>query len=476
LLIAWGAFAFGAVYPWAYRPLAIGSAIVGLAGLVTGSRPALSCNKLLFAALAGIAAVAVLQLVPLPVDLLSKASPGTATFLANYDFRFSLGVDPTGGSTAATLRHSISIAPGATWLFLQLFAAAFLLFAGLLRVLSRTGAVRLARGIAFIGFVLALVGIVQKATLGDHAWGGMKIYGFWEPAFKLSTPFGPFVNKNHFAGWMLMGIPMALSQALAQSRLAHRPRRGLRDTLLWLSEPEGGRMLLYLVMSLVMILSLLMAGSRSGLACVAVTLLAMAVSAGRRTSRRTAAAMAAAILLLLLLGLQWAGRDARLERFAADSESLSMRLTIWQVAAGIVREFPVFGTGLNTFGSATILYQPPGSDLHYSEAHNDYLQLLVEGGIVSFLLLAVAIAALVHGTVGRMRAGDDGDDARWVRVGAVTGLVAVGLQALVEFTLQMPGNAVLFVVLMALALYVPAPHRKSSLPGIADIGATSSPG
>jgi len=100
--------------------------------------------------------------------------------------------------------------------------------------------------------------------------------------------------------------------------------------------------------------------------------------------------------------------------------------------------------------------------MHYNEAHNDYVQLLVEGGLVTFLLVVVAIVGVTRAVRARLAANDDGTEARWLRMGASTGLVAIGLQSLVEFSLQMPGNAVLFVVLLALALYVPAAYRPAS--------------
>ena len=90
------------------------------------------------------------------------------------------------------------------------------------------------------------------------------------------------------------------------------------------------------------------------------------------------------------------------------------------------------------------------------------MQRLVEGGLVTFLLVVVAIAAVVRAVRAQFAANEDGAGARWLRVGASAGLVAIGLQALVEFSLQMPGNAVLCVVLLALALYVPAPYRPAS--------------
>ena len=107
--------------------------------------------------------------------------------------------------------------------------------------------------------MIALIGIIQKAVLGDQAWDGMKIYGFWEPRFKLTTPFGPFVNKNHFAGWMLMALPTALGYLLAQAEIGMRNvRPGWRHRFLWLSSPEGGRLQIAAFAVVVMAVSLMM--------------------------------------------------------------------------------------------------------------------------------------------------------------------------------------------------------------------------
>jgi O-antigen ligase len=132
------------------------------------------------------------------------------------------------------------------------------------------------------------------------------------------------------------------------------------------------------------------------------------------------------------------------------------------MSATMLSHFPVLGTGMNTFGTASILYQKPGLDMHYNEAHNDYVQLLVEGGLVVFALLVVSAAGVARATLARFRGKDESVESYWVRVGAVTGLMAIALQSIVEFSLQMPGNAALFVVLLALALYVPAPLLRQA--------------
>ena len=461
LVVAWGAFAFGAVYPWAYVPLAIACACVGLVGITTGTRPILGDGRWVLFSIAAIALVGLIQLVPLPRSWLALLSPGTLDFLRQSDLGYAFSLDPNTNAPVA-IGHAISIAPSLTVRALALFLAPVLLFMGLCRTLSRTAAHRLACGVVAIGCALALVGVGQKALLGDQAYDGMRIYGFWRPESLLTTPFGPFVNRNHFAGWMLMGTPLALG--LAVGRLAQAlpdlRGRGMRAWLVWCSEPGGGLTLMYFVASILMTLSLFMTGSRSGISCFLVVASGILFAARRLTSTWTMIGLAVVALLGLGLVLQWAGPDAALERFVRESQSVGLRLDIWRASLAAVRQFPVFGSGLDSFGTTMLLFQPASSDVHYVEAHNDYLQILVEGGLITFGLAVTAIVAVARVVARRFRTDEDGPEGHWVRVGATTGLVAIGLQSLVEFSLQMPGNAVLFAVLLASALYLPAPVRK----------------
>jgi O-antigen ligase len=102
--------------------------------------------------------------------------------------------------------------------------------------------------------------------------------------------------------------------------------------------------------------------------------------------------------------------------------------------------------------------------VHTIEAHNDYMQLLAEGGVA---LAAVVLAALV--VLGalirrRFRAKEDDPTTYWIRVGATTGLVAIAFQELVEFSLQMPGNAALFAVVAAIAIWPAGSSTDSEVP------------
>ena len=87
------------------------------------------------------------------------------------------------------------------------------------------------------------------------------------------------------------------------------------------------------------------------------------------------------------------------------------------------------------------------------EAHNDYLQLVAEGGALLAIPAIAALFVLAREIRRRFREGRDDQTTYWLRVGAATGLVAIGLQEIVEFSLQIPGIAALFAVVAAIAIH-----------------------
>jgi len=110
------------------------------------------------------------------------------------------------------------------------------------------------------------------------------------------------------------------------------------------------------------------------------------------------------------------------------------------------------GTGINTYSDAMLFYQRHVLEFWMTHAHNDYLQLLAEGGLLVFLPAAVT-AVLLAVTIGR-RLSEASDDSYqfWIRAGAGVGLIAMGIQETVEFSLQIPANALLFATLAAVAI------------------------
>jgi hypothetical protein len=124
---------------------------------------------------------------------------------------------------------------------------------------------------------------------------------------------------------------------------------------------------------------------------------------------------------------------------------------------------------------AARFYQRHDLSQFYGESHNDYLELMAEGGFLVGVPIAICLIALAFEIRRRMKE-DPPSTTWWLRRGATTGLVAIGLQETVDFSLQMPGNAVLFVVLCAIALHRPQHHRANGEPEAKSGRASSEPG
>lgn len=438
--IVWGAFTFGAVYRWAYWPLTIAALTIALAGLSIraprGWRP-LGLFPLA-AALAVLVLAVSIQLIPLPADMLRTISPEAPAVIAQLDLISSM-------QPAAD--HPLSIAPERTLRGLVVIASLALLMLGATRLLSMTGVAGLARAIAMVGVALALTGIIQQSMF--TGW----IYGFWPQSG--GSPYGPFINKNHFAGWMLMGLPVTLG--LLCSGLTRGLRgvgNGWRDRALWLASPHASEVLLVGGAAAIMTLSLILTMSRSGMLSASCAVVAIAVLVVRRAATRARRLIAIAMLVAIpVLVIGRAGPGTIAARFtSADVNDLNGRLGPWQDAIRIARRYPLVGTGFNTYGQATLFYQSFNPSVHYAQAHNDYLQLAAEGGWLLSVPAAVCVGLLVIAIRRRFKE-ETSESTYWIRAGATTGIAAMAVQELVEFSLQMPGNAFLFVVLCAIALH-----------------------
>lgn len=460
LLVAWGVFARASVWPWAYQPLMAGAALLGVAGLLlprAGPRDVGLWMALLAVGLAGI-----VQILPIPISLVEALSPGTDAFLQRHAVGYALS--KTLGNTSW---HPLSISPPETGYALALFGSMSLLALGVSRMVSVQGALFLGRGIALVGLAVALTGIAQNATFdGRLLW-------IWPFRYE-HRPFGTFVNKNNFAGWMALAIPLTVGvvAGLAQRAMA-RVDRDWRSRLLWLGTREASEAAVWAGAAIVMAVSQMLALSRSGIVALVFGMVVFGWMAIRRSRSRARSGLVVFVLVAaLLLVVAWVGADRVVARFEDRAEaSLAGRLGAWDDALTIIRNFPVVGTGWNTFGTAMLYYQSHDPANFWDRTHNDYLQMVSEGGVLTIVPFLVACFAIVR----RIRTGLREDDPRsrsaWVRIGAVASLAAIGLQEVVEFSLQIPANTVLFAVALGIAVHR-LPRQRRTTATLSDAHAT----
>lgn len=461
LLLTWGALAFGAEYAWAYAPLLVLSLTAGVFGLST-SLDVRSSSRSVLAALVAVLLAGVVQLIPLPLTAVTAVSPAaTAVSYGQLYAKATMQPDVAAPVSIATARRSLSIAPSRTVLGLVFLAAFAILLVGCVRGIGAVGPHSIARGILVLGVLVAFLELMQRAS------GSQVGYGFWNPPPGKGLESAPFINRNHTAGWLLMAL------SLSAGRFAGAVVGGLpgvkphwRNRIQRLSSRDSSETLLTGFAVAMMAISIVSTASRSGSACLA---LAIIVFGGwvRRTlppgARKTT--ILALLLAVLLTAVSVGGMQILADRLRRTSwSSLDGRLGIWQDTLTIVRDFPLAGTGLNTYGIAMLHYQTVKDGYLYIEAHDDYLQLAAEGGLLLGVPIVIALALFIREVWRRFRERADDTRTYWLRAGAVTGLCAIAVQELSDFTLQMPGATVLFVVLAAVAIHRPAQVSQPNHP------------
>lgn len=442
--IAWGVFSFGAVYPWGYWPLAGAMALLGIWALLATRGWIDRRVRQLTAACSAVLLAIALQIVPLPREVVHAVSPARDLFFQQSQ----IGFNP-----ARFEWTSLSINPDATVVVFLFLAACALLVLGLVRGIRYVGEEWLVTQLMGLGVALAVVGVLQRTMAGGTP---ALVYGFWRP-LDGGSPFGPFINRNHFAGWMVMTIPVVLGYSCALVATSRRPARARwTEWMRWGTTVDANRVALVWFAVLAMGMSVVLTGSRSGMIGVGVGLTVVAASVARRsTSRRARLLVGASPLVILLLAAAWAGLDRALGRFGPASQDFSVRLEHWRETWLIVRAFPWTGIGLGAYEQVMLVYQHVHRELMYAQAHNDYLQLLAEGGLLVTVPLAATGVVITRTAIRRFSSDEDTVLAQWLRVGALGGIAGIAIQSCVEFSLQIPANATLLMVLVGLLIHRP---------------------
>jgi O-antigen ligase len=336
----------------------------------------------------------------------------------------------------------IAIDPGATAHALLVAASVVLVFFCARSALRRTGVRLVARGVAGLGLVLAPLTILQ------HATSPRLFYWTWVPYADNARPYGPFVNRNDLATWLVLAIPLTAGYVVARVE-SRRPARGRVDT-----DAVADSTAVWLLGSATLMTAALVASlSRSGLAGMAAAACTMAALAPRRTSwQKSAGWLLGAAALIIAAGAAYANLGSLAERLdIAVSEGMAGRLSIWRESWPLVRAFWPTGTGAGGYEEGMLLYQTGSRLLYLNHAHSEYLQILSEGGA---LLAVPALVAIVAGLAQMFRrAAADRTAVFWIRAGACAGLVGILVQSVWETTLRMPANAVLLAIVAALALH-----------------------
>ena len=377
--------------------------------------------------------VVAVPLVPVPIALHDALSPN-ATAVA--------------GAVALTRpvpapRAPISIDPESTAWAVALGASYVVLFWCARAIFAAGGVRQTIRGVTILGLALTVLVAVQRTT------SPKLLYWIWQPLSAGASPYGPFVNRNGLAAWLAMAVPLAIGYLIARERSQPRTDRRFAAVL---AEIDATTLLL-IGSACLMTGGLLGSLSRSGIFAAGIALTAFVLlSQARVTAGRAIAGVAAGVAALVAVGAMYANVGALAMRMQETTELGEWgRRVIWRDTIEMSRDFQLTGVGAGAFKRGMLVYQEGSRQFFFNHAHNEYLQLLAEGGLL--LAVPAALALIVGGAlvITRMRADHTG--VFWIRAGATSALIAVAVQSLFETSLRTPADGVLFAVIAAIALH-----------------------
>ena len=446
-LLAFAPLAWGSVEAWSEMVVVAGSSAIGAVWLLRLTLFPGCCaadrshggqigswSAGLLVPVTVVCGVGVLQLLPLG-HLVTVVSPIGAAIQRQAGL----------GSGSLTL----SMARQETFRALAQFAGfALLFFAVLDGRHGRAEVRRLAMVFVTLGFAHALGGILWHYQSAGRA--------YWAPTAGGSS-FGPYINRNHFACLMGMTVPFGIGFLLS---LGHRRRDAAGDPgspgSLAGSAPaaeRGPKRILVGFAVAVMAGALGLSLSRGGLASTLAALSALAAAIGARRLTRGHLWLAASAVAGALAFTVWLVAQPLFDRLGTitDAATAAARTGIWSDTMRLATDFPLFGSGFGTFVEVYPLYQTAYAGQRVIHAHNDWVQLLADGGLAGTL----AVLALISGyatVVARLLRRRRDREVIALALGGLAGMLAFLLHSFTEFNSHIPANALWFTVLAALTL------------------------
>ena len=456
-LIIFTPLAFGSVHIWAFSLAEIISFTLfalWLLKILIDTGYDLDRRLLPLAICAGLfISLSLLMLVPLPRSLISAISPSAHELYRNVIEGYA-GINSTEYITRA-----LSISPHLTLKsILKSLAYMGVFFSAVHELRDERRMKRIVLLIMAIGFSEALYGLTmlfhnKLSILGFERTGSV---GAW----------GTFVNKNHFAGYVGMASLIGFGYLTGFVHLPRMARNARQYITEFFSNFRSTLTSLILIAVGLMALGISFSNSRMGVIAMLASLLLMLTVLS--ISRKKKRAMFFVAVLIVISFTVWMFGTGHLEsRFDGAWENLKeSRLVLWNSTMELLRDYSLVGSGLGTYRAAFQLYTPTGWTSITKQAHNDYLEILSETGVAGSAVALLALTFYLFLFSSRWKDNREAKRAT-VSLGAFCAVFYILVFSLSDFNLQIPSNALLFSLSMALSLAQPSTAPGANGPIIA---------
>lgn len=449
LLLAWAPIPIGSNREWSMALLATGALAVSGGWLVSYTcRPFIlpgavrrARYSLLFLILW--AAYPLLQMLPLPVAITSFIGGDVHTL---YD-ELPAGMAP---------EHAyLTLDRGATFSgFLRQCGLIALFFSVLVLATSPRRLRLLMILILLVGFAEALYGLAVFLAGAE--------LGLWIPGQAAGAVSGTYVNQNHFAGLMEMAIAVGFGLLLS-ARPISGGVSGPREVTRLLSGLLLSQRGIILFCILIMSAALIMTTSRGGTGALALGItVAVAIAVSKKGLRAKELRLGVMAVGLALIALMWLGPGDFSEKLISTGLS-SNRADQRELSYRIIEGSPLVGTGVGSYRWIFPIHKDDRfGEFFYEHAHNDFLEVLAEQGIVGFSLLTTGIMIILIQVIkGFLNRRDP--LMRGALFATIVGCVSLMIHGLVDFNLQIPANTSYFFVLLGMGVVASGLQSQSAM-------------
>jgi O-antigen ligase len=268
----------------------------------------------------------------------------------------------------------------------------------------------------------------------------------------LGVATGTFINRNHLAGYLVVCLSLGIGLMIAT--LKNNPSGTWRNRLRrWMTALLGGKARLRIAL-IIIVIGIVLTHSRMGntsfFAAMMITgVIALVLS--RHATRSTVVLLSSLLVIDILIVGTFFGVDKVVDRLEQTSSHRETRDEVDRYSLHLLDKHLVDGTGAGTFYTTFPEYRGGDIRIFYDHAHNDYLELLSERGLIGFIPLIIAWLLCITAALWAQWSRKD-SLMRGVSFGCIMSMIAMAMHATVEFNFQIPANAAMYLLVMALAL------------------------
>ncbi len=374
------------------------------------------------------------QSIPLPSGLVAFLSPGTYEVYTTSYAAINVPIDfiPLSLSRYNTYAE-----------FLGTFSY-FLIFCLMLLLINSTRRLRLFAGVIIIS------GVFQAVYGSLMTLSGLEYSFFFEKEFFRGMATGTYISRNHFSGYLEMSLAIGIGLLIAELHTTHSVSwREFFQRMI--SSILGNKVRLRIGLAL-MVIALVMSHSRMGNTAFFTSLTVMSVVyllIVKKPPRSALVLFISLIVIDVFIVGAWFGIDEVVQRLEKTSVNSESRDEVVRDTLTMIGDYPLVGTGGGTYEISFLRYKGKDIAIYYHHAHNDYLEFLAEYGVVGMSFLVLLVTSCLVSALYALRKRKH-TLLKGMAFASSMGIIAILIHSTVDFNLQIPANAALFVALLAL--------------------------